>query len=238
MSGTGTLIHKLESNKLVQICEILAVFLAAIIILVIAKPFTGENPVMHQSVVWFSNIVMLVVVWLGLRLRGQSWTHFGLSLKHINWKTFFISLGVFIAALAGFMIGSVIMANITGIPEQADMSGYNYLEGNLPLLILALIAVFIASSFGEEVIYRGFLISRITEMGGNSKAWVRTAVVISSIIFGLIHFEWGAMGMVQTGFMGLALGISYLLTKRNLWSLFFAHAYLDAILMVQMYLGS
>ena len=97
------------------------------------------------------------------------------------------------------------------------MSGYNYLQGNLPMLPGALLGIFIVSSFGEEVIYRGFLITRISEMAGNSKNWVKIAVLISAIIFGLAHFEWGLMGMVQTGFMGLALGISFLFVKRNLW---------------------
>ena len=48
---------------------------------------------------------------------------------------------------------------------------------------------------------------------------------------------WGVMGIMQTTFMGLALGISYLLVKRNLWVLILAHAYMDTVLMVQMYLG-
>ena len=37
--------------------------------------------------------------------------------------------------------------------------------------------------------------------------------------------------------MGLALGMSYLLVKRNLWVTILAHAYMDTILMLQMYLG-
>ncbi|WP_249066604.1 CPBP family intramembrane glutamic endopeptidase [Halalkalibaculum roseum] len=134
-------------------------------------------------------------------------------------------------------MGSIIMGMILGIPENADLSGYNYIQDNIPMLIIALLAVFIASSFGEEVIYRGFLITRISEIGGNRKVWVRIAVVLSSIVFGLVHFDWGLMGIVQTGFMGLALGISYIVLNRNLWVLVFAHAYMDAILMVQMYFG-
>lgn len=43
------------------------------------------------------------------------------------------------------------------------------------------------------------------------------------------------MGIGQTGFMGLALGVSYLIVGRNLWVLILAHAYMDTILMVQMY---
>ncbi len=38
--------------------------------------------------------------------------------------------------------------------------------------------------------------------------------------------------------MGLALGMSYLLVKRNLWVTILAHAYMDTILMLQMYLGA
>ena len=37
--------------------------------------------------------------------------------------------------------------------------------------------------------------------------------------------------------MGLALGIAYLRLKRNLWVTVLAHAYMDTILFVQMYLG-
>ena len=45
------------------------------------------------------------------------------------------------------------------------------------------------------------------------------------------------VGIVQTTFMGLALTVSYVLVKRNLWVLVLAHAYIDTLLLVQMYLG-
>ncbi len=233
-TATGSV---LQSHKIGQFLEILSIFTMAFIIVKVAQPFVGENPILRQSIVWAANIVMLFMVWLGLRLRGQGWTHFGLSSKYVNLRTVLLSLLVFVVAVLGFIVGSIIMANIAGIPEGADMSGYNYLQGNLPMLLGALLAVFIVSSFGEEVIYRGFLITRISEMGGNGKNWLKVAVLISAIIFGLVHFEWGLTGIVQTGFMGLALGISFILVKRNLLALVLAHAYLDAILMIQMYLG-
>lgn len=69
-----------------------------------------------------------------------------------------------------FIIGSIAMANITGIPEgSADMSGYAFLKDNLGMLFLSLLGVYIVSSFGEEVIYRGFLINRISEIGRQTK---------------------------------------------------------------------
>ena len=130
------------------------------------------------------------------------------------------------------------MANITGIPESADMSGYDYLKNNLGMFLLSLAGVFIVSSFGEEVIYRAFLINRITQLRSDSWSGRVIAVIISAIVFGLIHYEWGAMGIVQTGFMGIALGFCYILLKKKLVILILAHSYLDTILMVQIYLNS
>ena len=128
------------------------------------------------------------------------------------------------------------MANLVGIPEPADMSKYDYLQGNLAMTILALASVYIVSSFAEEVIYRGFLINRITELTEGKKSSRLIAVVISSLIFGAIHSDWGITGMVQASCMGLALGASYFMVKRNLWVTILAHAYMDTILILQMYL--
>ena len=226
-------------SKPAQVGEIVALFVVALVVIVLAMPLAGENPVASQGVVWVANILMLVMVWLGLRLRRQGWTHFGLSFggasRRIVGRAVLRSVVVFVAAVAAFLVGAVVMANIVGIPEGADMSGYNYLSGNLPMLILALVGVYIVSSFGEEVVYRAFLINRIAELGGGGKTAWRVAVVISSVVFGFAHYGWGAMGIGQTGFMGLALGVSYLVVGRNLWVLILAHAYMDTILMVQMY---
>jgi membrane protease YdiL (CAAX protease family) len=232
----------LLTSKLAQVGEFATVLVVAMVVIVGAGPLAGDNPLARQGVVWTANVLMLVTVWLGLRLRGQGWTHFGLSFRLADRRTVvrgvLLSVVVLVAAVAAFVVGAIVMANIIGVPEGADTSGYDYLRGNLPMLILALVAVYIVSSFGEEVIYRGFLINRIAELGSGGKTAWRLAVVVSSIVFGLIHFAWGPAGMVQTGFMGLALGVSYLLVGRNLWVMILAHGYMDTILMVQLYLGA
>jgi len=229
----------LRTNKAVQVGEIITVFLVALVIMTIFVPMAGENLVVRQAVVWTANVFMLIVVWLGLWLRGESWKSLGLTFRFHGWKpvlsAFWKSLVVFVAAAFAFFLGSAIMINITGIPQGAEMGSYEYLRGNLPMLLLTLMGVYVVSSFGEEVIYRGFLITRLETLGGGGKWALRIAVIVSAIIFGLIHFDWGIVGVVQTGFMGLALGISYLVVRRRLWILVLAHAYLDTILMVQLY---
>ncbi|MGB5500580.1 MAG: CPBP family intramembrane glutamic endopeptidase [Maribacter sp.] len=232
----------LRTNRLAKISELLMVFLVAFVIIKLFLRTEGEHLLYNQAVIWVANIAMLLLVWLGFKLRGESWQDFGLGFKKISFKAalrvFLLSLLVFVLALAGFVIGSIIMANITGIPEGADMANYDYLKDNIGMLILSLIGVYIVSSFGEEVIYRAFLINRISELGLDSKRARIVAVVISAIIFGLVHYSWGPMGVVQTGFMGLVLGICYLKLKKRLWILVMAHAYMDTLLLVQLYFTS
>jgi membrane protease YdiL (CAAX protease family) len=146
-------------------------------------------------------------------------------------------MAVLVFALAAFVAGSMLATNLAPAPENADMSGYGYLRGNLPMLLVALAAVYVVSSFGEEVVYRGFLMTRLSEIGKGTRAARGAAVVISAIVFGLAHFNWGIVGIIQTTLMGVALSVSYLLVGRNLWVLVFAHAYIDTVLLVQMYLG-
>ena len=119
------------------------------------------------------------------------------------------------------------------------MTKYNYLSGNLPMLIISLACVYAGSSFGEEVVYRGFLMTRIQDLlGGQTKLALMGALILSSIIFGFAHFEWGPTGIVQTTCMGLALGTSFLWTKRRLWPLIVAHAVMDTMLLVPLYFAT
>ena len=237
----GAWTRTLRSHPLGPVLEILAVFAVAAIILATGAPLAGENPLAFQAVVWVANVAMLATIWWGLRLRGQGWRDLGLgtgpgSLRGA-WRKLWRSLVVFVVAMFGFLLGAVVMVNIVGRPEPADMSGYNYLSGNLPMLLLVLAGVFVASSLGEEILYRGFLITRLEALGGGGKTALRIAVGVSAVIFGLVHFAWGPMGIVQTAFMGLALAISFLVLRRDLWPLVMAHFYMDAILMIQMYLA-
>jgi hypothetical protein len=84
-------------------------------------------------------------------LRGQKWSDFGLTFGRIRFKEsariFLLSLLVCILGLAGYMIGTLIMSNISGMPESADMSVYEYLNNNLLMLIVTLMGVYIISSF-------------------------------------------------------------------------------------------
>ena len=232
----------LMPGKPLQVMELVGVFVIGGSTILGGIATFGNGAVASIGSIWAANLLMLAVIYGGLRYRGQSWSHLGMNfgspnLKSIS-KTVLQSLPVFVVAIIAFIAGAILMANLVGMPKTADMSKYDYLQGNLKLTILALASVYVVSAFAEEVIYRGFLITRITELmaRGKSADWV--AVVFSSLIFGLVHSDWGVTGMVQASCMGLALGTSYLFVERNLWVMILAHAYMDTILVLQMCLST
>jgi len=225
-----------------KIAELVILALVPLIVISLGWWLVGENPLALHGVLWIANVLMLITIWLGLRLRGQTWKHFGLGLEFPGWsgigRNILRSVVVLVAALGAFILGSIPMVNLGFTVQQADMSSYSWLQGNFAMLMLALPAVYLVSSFGEEIIYRGFLITRLRELCKNdNRATLVGIVITSSIIFGLIHFGWGLMGVVQTTFMGVALAVAYLVLKRNLWPLVLAHGYMDTLLIVQLYLA-
>ncbi|MEX0288995.1 MAG: lysostaphin resistance A-like protein [Flavobacteriaceae bacterium] len=225
-----------------NLAEVLLVLLPAFLLIKLTRSWVGDDLIRSFGIVWTANLLMLALIWTSMKIRGQSWKDFGLTFGRFGSKQaskmFGLSLLVFVFAISCYVFGSVLMANIVGMPESADFSRYDFLKDNLGGLLLSLLGVYFISSFGEEVIYRAFLINRFSEMSSNFKYGNTIAVMLSAILFGLIHYEWGLTGMVQTGFMGLAMGIAYIKLKKRLWILVFAHMYMDTLLLVPIYLAN
>lgn len=233
--------HLLRTNKLAKITEILLVFIVSLVLINLFISDKESHLIYNQLVMWSVNISMLLMVFIGIKLRGEGLNHFGFIINKFNWKKglkmFLQSILVAVLAMVAFIIGSVIIGYFIGIPESSDFSSYNYLKENVWLLFLTLAGVYVASSFGEEVIYRAFLINRLSELGLNIKFGKALVVITSSIVFGLIHYNWGLLGVIQTSFMGLVLCISYLYLKKKIWTLVLAHAIMDTVLFLQIYFG-
>jgi membrane protease YdiL (CAAX protease family) len=95
----------------------------------------------------------------------------------------------------------------------------------------------ITGGFMEEFLYRGLMIDRLGRIFGGGKRALWLAAILNGVPFGLIHFEWGIGGILMTAVMGLVMGLMFLATRRNLWPLVLAHATLDFLLLLQVYLG-
>lgn len=234
--------HWLQNNRVAQLLEIALVFSPVFTVVAIVKLYPVSNPIVFMASVWTANVAMLVLIALSSRLRGQPLSEIGLtfsqpSLRSALWFMLKSAL-IFVLAMLGFALGGAIMVNVVDMQAGADLSNYNYLRGNFGMFLASWIGVLFVSSFGEEVVYRGFLISRLEALfGSNPRVALVSAVVVSSLVFGVAHFAWGIVGIVQTSFMGLALATCYVVLKRNLWPLIAAHAIMDTLLLLQLFLA-
>lgn len=229
----------LRTKRWVQCAEVLVILVGAAVIIAAGWQIVGDSIVARQAVAWIGSIAMLVLIWIGVRMRGDSVQSLGLqntfrTTSDVG-KSLLQAMLAFALGAVGFIVGTIVMGPPDSAGSQGDMSGYDFLQGNLPMLLGALALVYIGSSFAEEVVYRGFLITRFKMAFGEGKAATACAVFASAVLFGLAHFSWGVGGMVQTTGMGLGLGCAYLLTKKSLWPQVIAHAAFDTLLFMQLY---
>ena len=93
------------------------------------------------------------------------------------------------------------------------------------------------AAFGEEMGYRGYLLTRAADVGDRSRPAYLVALLASSVLFGYGHFYKGPPGILQSTVSGLILGGAYLLSRRNLWIPILAHGFADTIVIVAFFFG-
>jgi uncharacterized protein len=125
-----------------------------------------------------------------------------------------------------------ILNHLTGAKQ--DLSPFADLQGNLGLLAGFLLLTWTLAAFGEELVYRGYLQTRITDALGPGIGLV-IAVGVSSVLFGLAHTEQGLIGVVVT-FLD-ALFFSFLrLRYRTLWAPVLAHGFSNTLGLITFFL--
>ncbi len=185
----------------------------------------------------FSSIVYaFVFVLVSIYLRRIGLKGIGLS-RPKGWKEVGI-LGIGVGV--GFQFLSLyaiepILAKLTG--QLPDLSQFASLEGNTQFLFMWLAISWTVAAFGEEIVYRGYLMTRVTDLIGKTKAAWMVCLFLSAIFFGSIHYYQGLSGMLATGMSGLVFGILYLATGRNLWAPIFAHGIYDTVGFLLIFLG-
>ena len=144
-----------------------------------------------------------------------------------------------VAAALRYLIGEYVIPPLTAHfwPAARGPAEAENITGNIKFALLALLVVWTFAAFGEEVSYRGYLLTRAAEAGGSSKAAYIAAVILSSILFGYGHYYKGMAGVIDSGFAGLILGSAYLLSGRILWTTILAHGFIDTFGIVMIFFG-
>lgn len=169
--------------------------------------------------------------------RGGTLGDLGLR-RPRHWKTVpFQVAGILIAFIGAEMLVPLVVSSFIHMPKP-DFSRYEAVSGNLGNAIKLALILPLTASIPEEIIYRGFLISRLSDIFGRNRSGAVLAVLVQALVFGAVHFMWGTGGMIVALIMGVVWGTAYLLCNRNLWTVIFAHSGGHILFVVQLYLGA
>ncbi len=179
---------------------------------------------------------LLVFAWISLRVRNLRWRTVGLTLFR-DWKfTLLVGFGAGFL-LEGFQlfISQPMLVKVLG--KQPDLELFRALTGNWKTSLLFLALVWTVAAFGEEMVYRGYLMNRVADIFSRTRrAWIISLIVVH-LGFGLAHAYQGITGILDEGIMGVLLGIVYLRTGRNLAVPIIAHGLQDSIDCLLIFLG-
>jgi uncharacterized protein len=195
-------------------------------------PLFGTNYLLFAT-------VLVVLLWV--KLRGETWESFGLIVPASWMRTVGLGLLLFLfiivySAMLAPAINKAVAEFTASSPNRAG-EFFASMKGNLPLLLLLLPLTWLFAAFGEEVFYRGYLMTRFAQFMGESRTAWAIALLTQAVLFGAAHSYQGPVGMVGTGIMGLILGAATLLWRRNLWPAMIAHGLADTLGFILIYLG-
>ncbi len=121
--------------------------------------------------------------------------------------------------------------------KQPDLEMFRALHGHLMMSLIGLVLVWTLAAFGEEMVYRGYLMNRVADLLNRTRAAWWISLIVVHLAFGLAHAYQGVTGIIDEGLMGVLLGLMYLRTGRNLAVPIVAHGVADTVDLVLMFLG-
>jgi CAAX protease family protein len=179
---------------------------------------------------------LFLLGWVSIRLRRLRWKDVGLALDQpfLRFLAIGLLVGVAMEALELFAT-QPLLTKILG--QGPDLHQLQRLVGNTQLLILGIVLAWVLAAFGEETVYRGYLLNRCADLFGRSSiGWIVSAILIT-LLFGFAHFPQGATGIIENIIDGAILAAVYFATGRNLMAPIIAHGIQDTIDVLLIYLG-
>lgn len=182
-------------------------------------------------------VLAVVLVVIATRRGETSLAQMGLVAPE-SWLST-VLLGLLIGSglsMLSIMLIEPLIENITKQPH--DWSLVEGVRGNWKSLLVWLVVVWTLVAFGEEYLYRGFLMSQLVKLLGESVVALVLNLLVSSIVFGISHSYQGRSGIWSTGFIGICLGLVYILSGFNLWLPILVHGAGNTVAFVLMFCGA
>ncbi len=200
-----------------------------VLLLAIVFPHIGLIPLPFGY-----TVPVLLAIWWVLKKYGESFADLGLSVS--NFKLGAVGQGLISAVLLFVVFQYVVapvLSNWLGLPA-ANLQDFDFIKGNKAGLLFVVLMGWLVGGFYEELVFHGYLFTRIENWLGGSKA-VLLSWLLSNLVFGAYHWQLGWSGAIQAGLAGLAYHGLVIRNQRNLWYAFFFHGFYDTIALTALY---
>ena len=182
-------------------------------------------------------MILTILVILGLqKLRGEGLLQLGLK-RPASWsKAGFIGIG-----LAAFILvlGIALQHVLSSFGLEPDASDFEVLLADPLMFIYGLTAIsWFAAAFGEEVLFRGFLMRHFHQLFGGTNIAAGLAVVSQALIFASLHLHQAVAGAIADFMIAVVFGAVYYKMGRNLWLLIIAHGVYNNAAFLLMYFAA
>jgi CAAX protease family protein len=180
--------------------------------------------------------ILFVLGLVSIRWRNGGWSAMGFK-RPPSWvRVILIALA---AAALRIILGNLVIEPLAGHfwPPIVAPAGAEAITGNIKAALVALLVVWTFAAFGEEIGYRGYLLTRAADVGGRTTAAYWIGIVLVAVLFGYGHYYKGPAGILDSGVAGLVLGAAYMLSGRNLWTCILAHGLIDTVAVVALFFG-
>lgn len=186
-----------------------------------------------------SRMLLIVLVATGLlHASGLRWSDVGLSRPKPLWRVPLLVVGGYLLVGGGAAALTAVVLPRLGLEAQPHLL-FAGLKGNTGEYLYWLIPVAWGSAaFGEELVFRGFIQSQLTQLFGGRGVAALLAALLQAVIFGVLHAYQGLGGALIAGFTGCALGLVYIAGGRNLWACILLHGLIDSVSLTAIYLGA
>ena len=208
-------------------------WLALVELGIVALIFVADS---HHLIYVSKTPYLLLLGWISLRLRKLRWKDAGFS-RNRSWAAI-LALGVgggVVLEILQFFVTQPLLTRLTG--TAPDLADFRILTGNIKYSLVALALTWTLAAFGEELVWRGYLMNRVADLGNRTRlAWFFSLLVVN-VAFGFAHSYQGVTGIIQEAFSGVLLGAMYLRTGKNLSVPIIAHGVADTLDILLIFLG-
>lgn len=205
------------------------VFSIIAIIIVVIVPHSGIIPIAFGY-----SIPILIFIWLFLKRQKENFESLGFSFKRFGIKP------ILIGVLSGIIIFSFLnwiffpsLEKVVDLPP-VNLGDFAKLKGNTGFYIFLLAMSWIIGGFYEELVFHGFIFSRLEKiMAGNYATII--SFLLTNLIFALYHLQLGTSGVINALIAGAFYQALMLYYKRNMWYAIICHAVYDTIALTFIY---